>query len=107
MNWLPTNDGHNVEFIINLRMESMLKKSVMNESYTMIFEEPGIYVYGCPPHLNTGMLGLIVVENNFHNIKDANEIRLSPVANSVLKRLLIIAKFLSETEIFHNRPPTH
>ena len=53
----------------------------------MIFQEAGIYVYGCTPHLNTGMLGLIVVGNDFHNIEDINEIKLSPVANSVLKRL--------------------
>ena len=106
VNWLPTNAGHNVEFIITPRMESMPKKSGMNEPYIITFEEPGIYVYGCTPHLNTGMLGIIVVENNFHNIKYANEIRLSPVADSVLKRLLRKAKLMSETEISYNRPPT-
>ena len=85
--WIPTNEGHNVEFIITPKMVSLPEKSKMNESHSMIFQEAGIYVYGCTPHLNTGMLGLIVVGNDFHNIEDINEIKLSPVANSVLKRL--------------------
>ena len=90
--WLPTNEGHNVEFIMTPKMVSLPEKSKMNEPYSMIFEEAGIYVYGCTPHLNTGMLGLIVVGNDFHNIEDINEIKLSSVANSVLKRLAKKAK---------------
>ena len=34
-----------------------------------------------------GMLGLVVVENDFHNLQNLNEIKLSRVATSVLKRL--------------------
>ena len=90
--WLPTNEGHNVEFIMTPTMVTLPEKSRMNEPYSMIFQEAGIYVYGCTPHLNTGMLGLIVVGNDFHNIEDINEIKLSPVANSVLKRLAKKAK---------------
>ena len=90
--WLPTVEGHNVEFIITPKMVSLPKKSKMSESHSMIFQEVGIYVYGCTPHLNTGMLGLIVVGNDFHNIEDINEIKLPPVATSVLKRLVIKAK---------------
>ena len=90
--WLPTNEGHNVEFIMTPTMVSLPEKSKINEPYSMIFQEAGIYVYGCTPHLNTGMLGLIVVGNDFHNIEDINEIKLSPVANSVLKRLAKKAK---------------
>ena len=90
--WLPTNEGHNVEFIMTPTMVSLPEKSKMNEPHSMIFQEAGIYVYGCTPHLNTGMLGLIVVGNDFHNIEDINEIKLSPVADSVLKRLAKKAK---------------
>ena len=90
--WLPTNEGNNVELIMTPTMLSLPEKSQMNEPYSMIFQEAGIYVYGCTPHLNTGMLGLIVVGNDFHNIEDINEIKLSPVANSVLKRLAQKAK---------------
>ena len=90
--WLPTNSGHNVEFIITPQMVPLPEKSKMNEFHSMIFEEAGMYVYGCTPHLNTGMLGLIVVGNDFHNIKDTQKTRLSPVANSVLERLVAKAK---------------
>ena len=90
--WLPTNEGHNVEFIMTPTMVPLPEKSKMNEPLSVIFQEAGIYVYGCTPHLNTGMLGLIVVGNDFHNIEDINEIKLSPVANSVLKRLAKKAK---------------
>ena len=90
--WLPTNEGHNVEFILTPNMGRLPKKSEINKSHSMIFQEAGIYVYGCTPHLNTGMLGLIVVGNDFHNIEDINAIKLSPVAKSVLKRLAIKAK---------------
>ena len=90
--WIPTNEGHNVEFIITPTMVSLPEKSKMNEPHSMIFQEAGIYVYGCTPHLNTGMLGLIVVGDDFHNIEDINEVKLSPVANSVLKRLAKKAK---------------
>ena len=96
--WLPTNEGHNVEFIMIPTMVSLPEKSKINEPYSMIFQEAGIYVYGCTPHLNTGMLGLIVVGNDFHNIEDINELKLSPVANSVLKRLAKKAKSQSKSD---------
>lgn len=95
--WLPTNEGHNVEFVISPSLGFLPKKSNINNFYSLIFEEPGIYVYGCTPHLNTGMLGLIVVGDDFHNVEDINEIDLSPVANSVLKRLVKKAKALSDS----------
>ena len=96
--WLPANEGHNVEFIMTPTMVSLPEKSKINEPYSMIFQEAGIYVYGCTPHLNTGMLGLIVVGNDFHNIEDINEIKLSPVADSVLKRLAKKAKSQFNTD---------
>ena len=55
-------------------------------------------MYGCTPHLNTGMLGLIVVGNEFHNIEDINEVKLSPVANLVLETLVMKAKSKSKSD---------
>ena len=95
--WLPTNEGHNVEFIIAPSVVALPEKSKMNEYHSMIFNAPGIYVYGCTPHLNTGMLGLIVVGDDFHNIEDTNQVDLSPVAQSVLKRLIKRAKAASKS----------
>ena len=105
--WLPTNEGHNVEFLIAPRTDFLPKRSKINEFYSLIFEEPGIYVYGCTPHLNTGMLGLIVVNNDFHNIEHVNNLKLSPVAVSVLRRMLKKALSMSNAEnISISRPPT-
>ena len=104
--WIPTNEGHNVEFLITPEMKFLPEKSKMNKYYSMTFKKPGIYVYGCTPHLNTGMIGLIVVDNDFHNIGYIKDIKLSPVGFSVLKRLLEKAKSMSNVKNSTTRPPT-
>ena len=53
---------------------------------------PGVYLYGCTPHANMGMLGLIIVGNDFHNIEKVKKIKLSRVASSVLVRLIAAAQ---------------
>ena len=90
--WLPENEGHNVEFFAGPNMLSLPKQSEIDEVHSIIFTIPGVYIYGCTPHANMGMLGLVIVGNDFHNIEKINEIKLSRVASSVLKRLIRIAK---------------
>ena len=89
--WLPKNKGHNVEFLAGPDMNALPPKSKLNSLYSVIFELPGVYLYQCTPHGNMGMLGLVVVENDFHNLQNLNEIKFSRVATSVLKRLTKIA----------------
>ncbi len=86
--WLPKNKGHNVEFLAGPDMNALPPKSKLNSLHSVIFELPGVYLYQCTPHGNMGMLGLVVVENDFHNLQNLNEIKLSRVATSVLKRLI-------------------
>ena len=86
--WLPKNKGHNVEFLAGPNMADLPPKSNMNEFYSVRFEKQGVYLYGCSPHLNMGMLGLIVVGNNLHNINDIENTDLSNVAKSVLMGLI-------------------
>jgi len=90
--WLPKNEGHNVEFIVGPKMDELPNNSKMNESHSVLFKTPGVYLYGCTPHLNMGMLGLIIVGNDFHNLNEVNKIELSYVANSVLNRLIRTAQ---------------
>ena len=90
--WLPKNKGHNVEFLAGPDMSSLPPTSKLNLLHSVTFELPGLYLYQCTPHGNMGMLGLVVVENDFHNLQDLNEIKLSRVASSVLKRLTKIAQ---------------
>ena len=90
--WLPKNEGHNVEFIVGPKMDELPNNSKMNESHSVLFKTPGVYLYGCTPHINMGMLGLIIVGNDFHNLNEVNKIELSYVANSVLNRLIRTAQ---------------
>ena len=90
--WLPTNKGHNVEFLAGPNMESLPEKSDLNVNHSVTFALPGVYLYQCTPHGNMGMLGLIVVGNNFNNLDKIEEMELSRVAKSVLQRLIRVAK---------------
>ena len=89
--WLPNVD-HNVEFLGGPDMNSLPEKSKFNVSYSVNFNTPGVYLYHCTPHGNMGMLGLVIVGNNFNNLKDIEEIKLSPVAKSVSQKLIKISK---------------
>ena len=90
--WLPTNKGHNVEFLAGPNMDLLPEKSDLDVSYSVTFALPGVYLYQCTPHGNMGMLGLIVVGNNFNNLDKIEEMELSRVAKSVLQRLIRVAK---------------
>ena len=96
--WIPTSKGHNIEFLAGPDMDNLPPSSVMDVSHTVRFDQPGIYLYGCKPHLNIGMLGLIVVDKDLHNINEILETELSPVAKSVLVKLLFDAKSYQELD---------
>ena len=86
--WLPKNKGHNVEFLAGPDMADLPPKSNMNEFHSVRFEKQGVYLYGCTPHLNMGMLGLIVVGNDLRNIDEIGNTNLPNVAKSVLMSLI-------------------
>ena len=90
--WLPKNKGHNVEFLGGPDFNSLPEKSDLNSFYSVTFDFPEVYLYHCTPHGNMGMLGLVIVGNDFHNLKDIEGIELSRVAKSVLQRLIRIAR---------------
>ena len=92
IDWLPKNEGHNVEFLGGPDFNSLPEKSDLNAFYSVTFNLTGVYLYHCTPHGNMGMLGLVIVGNDFHNLKDIEGIELSRVAKSVLKRLIRIGK---------------
>ena len=90
--WLPTNEGHNVEFLAGPKISSLPSKSEIDAFYSVVFKVPGVYLYQCSPHGNMGMLGLIVVDNDFHNLESLQKVQLTRVSDSVLKRLIRIAQ---------------
>ena len=90
--WLPKNEGHNVEFLAGPSMNELPAKSEIDAIFSVVFTAPGVYLYGCTPHKNMGMLGLIIVGNDFHNLEEVKNIQMPQVAKSVLNRLIIISK---------------
>ena len=90
--WLPKNEGHNVEFLAGPEANSLPPKSKIDEPHSVVFEIPGVYLYGCTPHANMGMLGLVIVDNDLHNLESIKQIELPPVATAVLRRLIRIAQ---------------
>ena len=95
--WLPKNEGHNVEFLAGPKINSLPTKSGIDKFHSVVFKVPGVYLYGCTPHRNMGMLGLIIVGNDFNNLEKIKNIQLSHVATSVLKRLIRIAQSHSKS----------
>ena len=89
--WLPDDEGHNVEFLAGPTMNSLPEKSKLNAFHSVVFKIPGIYLYQCTPHGNSGMIGLVVVGNNFHNLEDIKALNMTRAPSSVLKRLIKIA----------------
>jgi|TARA_B110000259_G_scaffold160903_1_gene184672 pseudoazurin len=94
--WLPESVGHNVEFIAGPNMNALPKSSKMDDLHSVVFKMPGIYLYGCTPHLNMGMLGLVIVGNDLHNLEKLHDVKLSRIAKSILANLIITAKLYSE-----------
>ena len=86
--WLPKYEGHNVQFLAGPNMNSLPKSSEVDAFHSVSFDVPGVYLYHCTPHGNMGMLGLVIVGSDFHNLKEVNKLELSSTAKSVLQRLI-------------------
>ena len=86
--WVPQNDGHNVEFILAPREVSLPIKSKINKPFLYKFIFPGVYLYGCTPHMEMGMIGVVVVNKNYHNLDEIKKVKISNVTNSVLQKIL-------------------
>ena len=90
--WLPKNEGHNVEFLGGPNMSSLPDSSEVDAFHSITFDAPGVYLYHCEPHGNMGMLGLVIVGNDLHNLKEIEKIKLSSTAEAVLQKLIISTK---------------
>ena len=65
--WLPTDKGHNVEFVAGPEGVEFPPKSGLNKEVSMAFDKPGVYLYVCTPHKVMGMIGLVVVGDDTSN----------------------------------------
>ena len=62
--WLPKIAGHNVEFLAGPIMNELPEKSEIDATLSIVFTAPGVYLYGCTPHKNMGMLGWKRIQYN-------------------------------------------
>ena len=69
--WLPTQKGHNVEFVAGPDGWDAPKKSKLGKEYAYTFDTPGVYLYQCTPHKSMGMIAVVVVGDGDNDISDA------------------------------------
>ena len=86
--WIPTDKGHNVEFVAEPEGFEIPKKSKNGKEVEMQFDIPGVYYYWCTPHKGMGMIGLVVVEGDISNIDDIAKAKAMGKSKKKLKALL-------------------
>jgi pseudoazurin len=69
--WLPTQKGHNVEFIAGPDGWEAPKKSKLGKEYAYTFDKAGVYLYQCTPHKSMGMIAVVVVGDGNNDISGA------------------------------------
>jgi len=69
--WVPTQKGHNVEFIAGPDGWDAPKKSKVGKEYAYTFDTPGVYLYQCTPHKSMGMIALVVVGDGDNDVSGA------------------------------------
>ena len=87
--WKATDKGHNVEFIKGGVPEGVEKfKSKFNKDTEYKFSIPGIYAYWCTPHKNMGMIGFVVVGNDYSNLEAIKKIKFRSKSKKLAKVLI-------------------
>jgi len=87
--WLPTQKGHNVEFIAGPDGWEAPKKSKLGKEYAYTFDTPGVYLYQCTPHKSMGMIALVVVGDLTQEGVDAiRDAKVKGKSKKKLKELL-------------------
>ena len=87
--WLPTQKGHNVEFIAGPDGWEAPKKSKLGKKYAYTFDTPGVYLYQCTPHKSMGMIAIVVVGDLTQEGVDAiRDAKVKGKSKKKLKELL-------------------
>tara|TARA_B100002019_G_C20839647_1_gene389266 strand:- start:87 stop:524 length:438 start_codon:yes stop_codon:yes gene_type:complete len=90
--WLPTDKGHNVEFIAGPEGYELPKRSKFNKEVTLTFDLPGVYLYQCTPHKSMGMIALVIVGDDISNLE---QIAATKVFGGSKKKLQALAAGVS------------
>ena len=88
--WVPTQKGHNVEFIAGPDGWKAPKKSKLSKEYAYTFDTPGVYLYQCTPHKSMGMIAIVIVgEADPEVVKDRlKDVKVKGKSKKKLKALL-------------------
>ena len=86
--WVPTNKGHNVEFVGGPDGFSLPAKSGLNKEVSITFDKPGVYLYVCTPHKVMGMIALVVVGGDVSNKETISQIKMLGRGKKKLKELV-------------------
>ena len=86
--WLPTDFGHNVEFVAWPEGFEKPKASKLSETFTWTFDTPGVYVYLCTPHVKAGMVALVVVGDDISNKNKISEVTLFGKSTTRLEQFI-------------------
>ena len=86
--WLPTDKGHNVEFIAGPEGYELPKRSKFNKEVVLSFDIPGVYLYQCTPHKGMGMIALVIVDGNVSNADQIATAKVFGGSKKKLKKLL-------------------
>ena len=86
--WVPTAKGHNVEMLAGPDGFELPKKTKLNDPVNIKFTVPGIYLYQCTPHKAMGMIGIVIVGGDKHNLNKVKKTKLYGKSKKVFKGLL-------------------
>ena len=90
VSWKATDKGHNVEFIMKGGVPEGIEKfkSKVGKDAEYTFSIPGIYAYWCSPHKTMGMIGFVIVDNDFSNIDSIKKIKYLGKSKKIASILL-------------------
>ena len=83
--WVPTQKGHNVEFVEGPDGWDAPKKSKLSKEVAITFDTPGVYLYQCTPHKTMGMIAVVVVGDGDNDI---SKVKVKGKSKKKLKELL-------------------
>ena len=85
--WKATDKGHNVEFVtVPNGVKPLKSKLGKNINYT--FTIPGTYLYQCTPHKMMGMIGIVIVDNNYNNLDLVKKTKMVGKSKKTLKKII-------------------
>ena len=86
--WVPTQKGHNVEFIAGPDGWKAPKKSKLSKEVSITFDTPGVYLYQCTPHKTMGMIAMVIVGDDMSNLDDIKSMKMRGKSKRKMKELL-------------------